>query len=65
MRAYRLLSAKKHIVSHDVHEISNYLAHLDNITVFESINTSNPNKGGAAIISLDKSLNLRLISKDS
>jgi exonuclease III len=51
--------------SHDVHEIANYLAHLDNITVFESINTSNPNKGGVAIISLDKSLNLRLISKDS
>ena len=51
--------------SHDEHEIANYLAHLDNISVFESINTSNPNKGGVAIISLDKSLNLRLISKDS
>ena len=32
--------------SHDPHETANYLAHLDNITVFESINTSNPNKGG-------------------
>ena len=51
--------------SHDVNEITKQLAYYDNATVFESINTSNPNKGGVAIISLDRSLNRGLVSKDS
>ena len=35
-----------------------------NIRVFESVNTTNPNKGGVAIISLDPNIDMKLEDAD-
>ena len=35
-----------------------------NIRVFESVNTTNPNKGGVAIISLDQNIDMKLEDAD-
>ena len=53
------------LVSDNTHELANErITPLLNIRVFESVNTTNPNKGGVAIISLDPNIDMKLEDAD-